>query len=305
MRNNINLVMLRLFLRVAATTSFSEASRLENVSQPALSRTIRLLEDQLGVRLFDRDTRNVRLTASGEELLPIAERLIVDYDIAFGELAQTFQGQRGRVVLGALPSAAAVILPQIVAQFHQKRPHVEVIVRDDLSDLLLQQLEDRRIDFAVTIEPEACDRLHFEHLLSDDFVVVFRPGDAFDQEGSLRWEELEGRPLISMAPQSSVRRMADAVLAKVGISAKPLYECAHLATVGGLIMAGLGVSVLPRLALPMVGASPIKARPLVSPHVSRSIGIVSLSRRSVTPTAQTLMDMLRSAARTPGAWVLP
>ena len=105
MWNNVSLITLRIFLRVAQTCSFSETARLEHVSQPALSRTIRLLEEQLGARLFDRDTRNVTLTAAGAQLQPIAERLISEYDLAFTDLAQALSGERGRVTVGALPSS--------------------------------------------------------------------------------------------------------------------------------------------------------------------------------------------------------
>src|SRR3984885_13112821 len=104
MRNNVNLVMLRLFVRVATTLSFSETARMKNVSQPALSRTIQQLEAELGVKLFDRDTRNVTLTPAGAQLLPIAERLLHDFDLAFSDLALAFSGQRGRVTVGAMPS---------------------------------------------------------------------------------------------------------------------------------------------------------------------------------------------------------
>jgi LysR family carnitine catabolism transcriptional activator len=285
--------MLRLFVRVAATSSFSETSRLEHVSQPALSRSIKILEDHLGVRLFDRDTRNVRLTASGQELRPIAERLIADYDFAFSELAQTFQGQRGRVVVGALPSVAAVMLPSIIASFHDERPNVEVSLRDDLSDPLQQQLEDRRIDFAVSIAPEATDRLLFEPLVSDDCVLVVRKGDSLDRPGPAAWAELMGHRFIAMASHSSVRRMTDTAILQAGISLKAHYECAHLASVGGLIAAGLGVSVIPQLALRSMDTRNLKWRSLEKPTVSRSIGIVTLASRSVPPAALALMQAIR------------
>ena len=94
---------LRLFLQIARSLSFSETARIANLSQPALSRTIKLLEEDLAVRLFDRNSRNLRLTAAGAALLPTVERLTADFDLAFRELAQTFDGQRGRVIVGALP----------------------------------------------------------------------------------------------------------------------------------------------------------------------------------------------------------
>ncbi|MGH6963447.1 MAG: LysR substrate-binding domain-containing protein [Phenylobacterium sp.] len=295
MRNNVSLHTLRLFLRVAETRSFSEASRTENVSQPALSRSIRMLEDQLGIRLFDRDTRNVSLTDAGLMLQPIAERLISDYDAAFSDLAQSISGERGHVTIGVLPSIAAGLLPNVLARFREERPRVEVKVEDTLSDSLIELLQQRRIDFAIGIEPDADRRLEFQPLFSDEFVLVVRRGDPLDLREPLPWAELKGQRFIGMAAASSVRRTTDIAFARADISHRPLYECAHISTVGGLIRAGLGVSALPASTLPMMGSTDITSRPLISPTISRTIGIVSLRSRSLSPSAEALIGRLKDA----------
>jgi LysR family carnitine catabolism transcriptional activator len=295
MRNNISLHTLRLFLRVAETRSFSEASRVENVSQPALSRSIRMLEDQLGVRLFDRDTRNVALTSAGLMLQPIAERLISDYDAAFTDLAQSISGERGHVAVGVLPSIAAGLLPNVLARFRAERPHVEVKVEDTLSDALSELLQERRIDFAIGIEPDPERRLAFQPLFSDEFVLVVRRGDPLDLPDPLPWGALKGLDFIGMTAASSVRRATDAAFARANISHRPLYECAHISTVGGLIRAGLGVSALPASTLPMIGSTEVSSRPLVTPTISRNIGIVTLRSRTLSPSAEALIGRLSGA----------
>lgn len=299
MRNNVSLSTLRLFLRVAQTGSFSETARLEHVSQPALSRTIRMLEEQLEVRLFDRDTRNVSLTSAGAQLEPIAERLINDYDLAFCDLAKTLSGERGRVTVGALPSVAAAFLPRVLARFHSERPQVEVRVEDNLSGALIEMLQDRRIDFAVTIAPEQGSRLDFQPLISDDFLLVVRRGDPLDGPTPIPWEALTGARFIAMSTASSVRRMTDTAFARAGVEVRPLYECAHVSTVGGLIRAGLGVSALPASTLPLMQSPEISTRPLSQPSVSRPIGLVMLRARSLSPPAEALMNSIKEAARRP------
>src|SRR5829696_1873944 len=107
----INPQQLSAFLQLAHTGSFSEAARLQGISQPALSRTVQQMEEAVGQRLFDRTTRSVVLTPTGQELLPIAERLIAELDSSFGELGRFIEGRRGRVAVAALPSIAAVLLP--------------------------------------------------------------------------------------------------------------------------------------------------------------------------------------------------
>jgi molybdenum-dependent DNA-binding transcriptional regulator ModE len=109
MRINLTPQQLSGFLQVAATGSFSEAAQMLNISQPALSRTVRNIEEAVGERLFDRDTRNVVLTPAGEALRPIAERLVAEFSDGFSELAQFVAGKRGRITIAALPSVAAVL----------------------------------------------------------------------------------------------------------------------------------------------------------------------------------------------------
>lgn len=288
---------LRLFLQVARTCSFSETARLANLSQPALSRTIKLLEEDLGVRLFDRNSRNVNLTDAGAALLPIVERLTADFDLAFRELDQTFSGERGRVVVGALPSVAADFLPRAIARFLQRHSRVEVIIRENLSGGLLQNLQDRTIDLSITILPSAHDAILFEPMFEDEYVLVCRPEDLEQIPDPAPWQTLKAFPFIAMEPRSSVRMMTDTMFASAGIEAPARFECAQLATVGGLIGEGLGISLLPRstLGLMAVGKQ-IAWRATEAPVASRTIGICTLAERTLAPAAEAFRKLLIAMA---------
>lgn len=291
-----SLSSLRLFMQVAYNRSFSETGRLANVSQPALSRTIRLLEEQLEVRLFDRNSRNVELTSAGEALLPIVERLTADFDHAFSELAQNFAGERGRVVLGALPSVAAGMLPSLLASFHATHPQVDITLRDSISGALLQQLNERQIDLAITTQTDEAD-LIFTPLMQDDMMLVVAAGGPHDIGEPASWALLGEHPFIAMAPRSSVRELTDVVMARANVSSKPLYECTHLSTVGALIEAGLGITALPRSTLDMLQRGRIAARPLIDPVVERTIGIARAAGRSLSPAADAFLQHLLASVR--------
>jgi LysR family carnitine catabolism transcriptional activator len=291
-----SLSSLRLFMQVAYNRSFSETGRLANVSQPALSRTIRLLEEQLEVRLFDRNSRNVELTSAGEALLPIVERLTADFDHAFSELAQSFAGERGRVVVGALPSVAAGMLPSLLASFHATHPQVDITLRDSISGALLQQLNERQIDLAITTQTDEAD-LIFTPLMQDDMMLVVAAGGPHDTSEPASWTLLGEHPFIAMAPRSSVRELTDVVMARANVSAKPLYECTHLSTVGALIEAGLGITALPRSTLDMLQRGRIAARPLTDPVVERTIGIARAAGRSLSPAADAFLLHLLASVR--------
>lgn len=292
MRINFSLQQMTAFVKVAETASFTEAAKLLSISQPALSRTIRLMEDAIGSRLFDRDTRNVVLTPAGAELLPIAMRMALEFDSAFGELAQFFAGRRGRVTVAALPSAAAVLLPRAIVRFQATYPGVEVVIRDDLAHAVAASVADGIADLGLTVRPAEPGALSYRPLVSDDFVAVCRADDPFAEVPAVGWRDFAERPFIAMAQTSSVRAMTNAAFLQVGLSPKPLYECSHLATTVSLVAAGLGVTALPNLTLPLVNAAGLITRPLTDPTMRRSIGVLTRGGRSLSPAAQNFMTLL-------------
>lgn len=194
MRVNVTPRQLLCFLRVAEVGSFSAAAHLLAVSQPALSRTVRQVEEAVGARLFDRDTRNVALTPAGAELRPIAKRLVAEFGGAFGELARFVEGRRGRIVVAALPSVAAVLLPPAIARYREGHPEVELAILDGLSGSVLDAVAEGRADVGLTIRPSPRATLAYEPLLSDEFGPVCRPDDELAGDGPLPWSVFQTRP---------------------------------------------------------------------------------------------------------------
>lgn len=286
-------------MQVAHSGSFSEAARLLNSSQPVLSRAIRALEEAFGVRLFDRDTRHVRLTASGEILLPIVERLAADFDLALAEVEESFAGRRGRVVVGALPSMAATLLPGAVTAFRAAHPLVDLVIRDNISGSLYQQLLERNLDFALTTPPSQADDFSFRPLLVDPCVLVCRTGHALDHADAVDWKVFERHPFIALAPHSSVRVLTDIAFAQADVVVRPALECSQLTTVGALIERGEGVSAVPLSTVPLLHCANLAYRPLVGPRVERSIGIAHLKSRSPSPAAEAFLKHLLQAVCDP------
>ncbi|AWV20440.1 Transcriptional regulator, LysR family (plasmid) [Roseomonas mucosa] len=301
MRINLNLQQLSAFLQLARTGSFSEAARQLGVSQPALSRMVQQMEETVGARLFDRTTRSVALTPTGQDLRPIAERLVAEFDSSFSELGRFIEGRRGRVAVAALPSVAAVLLPPAIAQYRQGRGDVEVAVLDGLSGSVLDAVTEGRADIGLTIRPSPRTTLSYRPLVSDEFGLVCRPDDALAGDGSpLPWSAFEGRPFVAMAPESSVRQMTDAAFLQAGLAIPPLYGCAFLGTTGHLVASGLGITALPRLTMPLLGRLDLVWRRLEHPVMRRQIGVVTQSRRSLAPAALAFLAVLEQQARIHG-----
>jgi LysR family transcriptional regulator, carnitine catabolism transcriptional activator len=285
------------FLHLARSGSFSEAARLHGVSQPALSRTVQQLEEVIGQRLFDRTTRSVALTSTGQELLPIAERLVAEFDSSFGELARFVAGRCGRVALAALPSIAAVLLPPAIARYRLDHPDVEVAIIDGLSGSVLDAVAEGRADIGLTIKPSPRTTLSYRPLMSDEFGVVCRPDDALAGEEALPWSVFAQRPFVAMAPESSVRQMTDAAFLQAGLAIPPLYGCAFLGTTGHLVAAGLGITALPRLTLPLLGRLGLVWRRLERPVMRRHMGAVTRAGRTPAPAALVFLAALQGQAK--------
>ncbi|PZP41011.1 MAG: LysR family transcriptional regulator [Azospirillum brasilense] len=301
MRINPSLQQLSAFLRLARAGSFSEAARQSGVSQPALSRMVQQMEEAIGARLFDRTTRSVALTPAGQDLLPIAARLVAEFDRSFSELARFIEGRRGRVAVAALPSVAAVLLPPAIARYRQEHAEVEVAVLDGLSGSVLDAVTEGRADIGLTIRPGPQTVLSYRPLVSDEFGLVCRPDEALAGEDSpLPWSVFEGRPFVAMAPGSSVRQMTDAAFLQAGLAIPPLYGCAFLGTTGHLVASGLGITALPRLTMPLLGRIDLVWRRLERPVMRRQIGVVTQPRRSLAPAAQAFLAVLEEQARMQG-----
>jgi len=296
---NLTPRQLSAFLRVAESGSFSEAAKLQGVSQPSLSRTIQHIEHVVGRRLFDRTTKHVKLTGTGSELRPIAERLVSEFTGAFSELARFVAGGRGRIVIAALPSVAAALLPPAIARFRRSHEDVDVVIRDGLAESVGEAVMAGNADFGLMIRPSPIRALAYREILKDRFGLVCRADDQLAGSTPVPWTVFSDRPFIAMSPASSVRAMTDAALFKAQLALAPLYECAFLGTTGNLVASGLGITALPSLTLPLLGAPELVWRPLVKPALQRSIGFVTRVGRELSPSAERFMQELFVDA---GAW---
>jgi LysR family carnitine catabolism transcriptional activator len=296
----IGLRSLQAFRRVAELRSFSLAAERMRVSQPALSATIRKLEEILGVKVFDRTTRQVLLTPDGRELLRLATRMIDEYESVFGDFQDYLAQRRGRVVIAALPSVAAVLLPPVLRRFRAGHEAVDIRIRDTLHDAVLDEVLSGAADFGLTVAPSGHAELAFERLFADSFVLVCPRDHKLAGRASASWREIARHPIIAPSPTSSVRQAIAAACAKAGIDLHVAYEAEHLSTMGGLLAAGLGVTALPSLSLPLLGANDFAVVPIAKPSVERTIGIVRRAGRTPSVAAAALLAELGAAmGRTP------
>jgi LysR family carnitine catabolism transcriptional activator len=283
------------YVAVAKSAGFTAAAAQLHLSQSTLSRAVADLERVLGVRLLERDTRNVQLTAAGVETLRVAEQIVDAHRSGMKELRRYLLGESGVVAMATLPSVAAVLLPGLISAFRRERPEVSVRIMDGLERAVLGRVLSGDADFAVTTVGAASDRLEHRPLIRDRFRAVLPEGHPLAERDELTWEDLATEPFLAVGPESSVRRLTDAAFAQVGAGAAPAAEASNVATVGGLVAAGLGVSALPALVLPLLGPGRVVHRELVAPVVERRLDVVVRARRTLPPAAAAFLDLLEEA----------
>ena len=292
MKIALTLQQLEAFAEVARTGNFRAAAQALHVSQPALSRTIRIAEDTVGTRLFDRDTRRVEITPAGRELLPIAQRILSDFNSGISELAQFLEGRSGHVTVAALPSAGVALLAPAIAAFRTDHPQVEFSLLEGPAETVRAAVDEGRADFGVTVRPAAHEPVRYRHWLDDPFVLLCRADDPLAARRTVPWTVFAGRPFLASSRSSSIRPITDAAFLRKGLQVHHALEFPSVAAAGALVLAGLGVTALPRLALHLLNQQGLAIVPLHGPAMSRPIGLVTRAGRSLSPVARSFMDRL-------------
>lgn len=208
---------LRAFLAVAQSLSFAQACERLHLSQPALSLAIKNLEQSLGGQLLVRTTRSVALTPEGETLLPIAVRLLADWDNAEDLLHQHFTLQMGKVAVAAMPSFAGNRLPAALRAFRDAYPRVNVTVHDVINEQVMEMVRDGRVELGIAFEPATLDGLQFTPLYEDRFVAVVPVASKLAEQPALTWAQLLEQPFITLQRPSAVRLLLeDSVISSHG-----------------------------------------------------------------------------------------
>lgn len=296
---------LRAFLAVAQTLSFAQACERLHLSQPALSLSIKNLEDSLGGPLLVRTTRSVSLTPEGETLLPLARRLLADWDNAEELLRQHFTLQMGRVSIAAMPSFAANQLPTALRVFRDRFPRVNVAVHDVINEQVLEMVRSHRVELGIGFEPEASDTLEFTPLGTDRFVAVLPADSPLAGQTQVSWAELLQLDFIALQRPSAVRLLLEQSLAREGRTLAVAFESHQLVTVGRMVACGLGVSAVPSLCIRQMQELGACCVALVEPVVERRIGLVSPAERKLSSAALALRDVVMEVARTSISGLVP
>ncbi|HEX4503758.1 MAG TPA: LysR substrate-binding domain-containing protein [Scandinavium sp.] len=293
---NYSLRQLKVFITVAQAKSFSRAGEMIGLSQSAVSHSVKELELQTGVKLLDRTTREVLLTEAGQQLAIRLERLLDELNSTLREAGRVGQQMTGTVRVAASQTISAHLIPQCIADSNQRYPEIDFVLHDRPQQWVLESIRQGEVDFGIVIDPGAVGDLQCEPILSEPFFVLCRQDHAFAALPDVSWQALQETRLVLQDYASGSRPLIDAALAYHNISANIVQEIGHPATLFPMVEAGIGISILPALALPLPQGSQLMVKRL-TPVVERQLMLARRKNRSLSTAAQALWDVVGQQAK--------
>jgi DNA-binding transcriptional LysR family regulator len=287
----VELQQLRYFIAVADAGQFTAAARDLHVAQPSISKQVRKLEAELGAVLLDRRKTGVALTDAGEILLPWAKRVLADLDGARSEVAGLATLERGRLSVGATPSVSTVLLPRVLAAFHDAHPGVLLTVVEAGSRDLVDRLASGDLDLALVILPVPREEL-FETtpLLREELVLAVSKRHPLAKRKTVRVSELRGVPLVMFRDGYDLRSATITACEQAGFHPTFAVEGAEMDGVLRMAAAGVGVAVVPSMVVEKAG--PLVAVRLAQPTLTRSVGVAFRRDRHHSRAADAFVTLL-------------
>ena len=295
---NVNLKLLQAFLLVGEHSSFRTAAEVSHRSTSAVSAQIRRLEDQLGVPLFHRTTRNVRLTAEGQQLLECARRALMEVEVGLRKIQEAADVRRGRVSLACSPTIAATRLARVLAAFEKDHPGIEVFVRELTSEALFDSIRRHEVDFGIGPVIETVE-FSFEPLLEDPLYALVPKRFVTTSKDTITLATLTNMPLLVLNPATALRKVLEATMHERNLSVSTRYEFTQAQTLISMACAGLGAAILPKVVLPREIDDRTQALRIVSPAMTREVALITLRGQSLSPASLRLAHLMKQLIADP------
>lgn len=289
----MELRQLQYFVKVARKEHFTKAAEELHVAQSAVSRQIHQLEDELGISLFVQVGRNVQLTHAGRLFLNRIETILTDLEKSVLEIRELLDPELGEIRLGFPHSLGVNLVPSVVAQFRKEHPNVKFKFKQGKFNSLMNDVINNEVDLAlISPFPERHDQVTGELLITEELFAILPPNHILSEYQTLRLEQLREETFVVFSEGYSLRPIVMDACLKAGF--KPIigFEGEETDTIRGLVAAGMGISLLPEMALVETGPlQPVKIK-ITEPQVTRTIGLIRRSREKLPIVAEVFRSFL-------------
>lgn len=266
----------------------TDTAAVLGISQPTLSRALARVEDELGARLFERVSEGLVVSPDGELVVAGARDVLGRYQQLLLELGSRLDPERGVVRLAFLDSMATSLVPRVLRDFHQEAPKVRVVLTQEPAHHIQRDLDHGVVELAITsVRPEG--DYGWLPLQEERLVLVVPPSHRLRSRRRVDLSDLVDEELVTTPVGFGYREHINRLFAEAGVAVPVSFESADLATIEGLVAAGLGVAILPEQFAGLSGTVGIT---ISSPHARRTIGLSWRTDRALNPAAVRLRDFL-------------
>jgi LysR family transcriptional regulator, hydrogen peroxide-inducible genes activator len=284
---------LRYVVAIARTGSFSRAAGNCHVSQPSLSQQVRKLEDELGERLFERDRRRTRLTSSGERFVSRATRILDELAEAHREAKETHLVTRGQVSIGVLPTIAPYLLPSLVSEFTERYPGVQIVMHEDTTATLASLVSSYEVDLAIASLPLRDSVFEITSLFTEELLLAVPPAHPLAVKKTITSRDLESAQFVLMKEGHCLGDQALQFCHQSGVQPRVISRSSQVETIRRLVHAGLGISLIPKMAAAQAAPEQPVYRSLRAPQPQRTIVAFWNRRRPLSRAATAFLEALR------------
>lgn len=295
---SITVAQLEAVVHVADTGSFTQAAQGLHLTQPALSHRIAEMERLVGLRIFDRSRRSVRVTERGREVVEAARSALTRFERGVGKIFVAAGRARQRVHLAAMPSLAAVVMPDILKAVEEEHPNVECTLRAANAHDVLTLAHSGECDIGLTALEGSYSPEFGESVYDDHFVALLPDGHRFASQESVTWKELTAERFVMPPVTSSLHYLHVEAMAKSESYPALTLPGDSIAVSAGLVASGLGVAAMPTSALPLTRFARVVTRPLVAPAVSRAIYVIT-TEKDPGSTVSMVVDKIQQFFESP------
>lgn len=286
---------LKYFLQTAQRGNFTRAAEDLGISQPALSRSIQKLEDELGQPVFERKSRSIVLTEAGTLLQARAQQVLSILEDTKAEI--TDDGQSGRVRIGAIPTIAPYFLPEILKGFSESFPHANLLVQEDTTDLLLKSCTQGEIDLAIIVLPVPVKYLEVEELFDEELLLILPPEHALVDKPTIRLTDIQSLPFVLLGEAHCLSDNIVSFCRQKSFQPVAVERTSQLTMVQELVSLSHGISMVPEMARKKDQSDRRVYRSLARPKPSRTIAIAWNPYRFQSRLIKAFRDFLHEHAK--------
>ncbi|QQZ09737.1 cidABC operon transcriptional activator CidR [Heyndrickxia vini] len=265
---------LKYFVAVAKEGNFTKAAQKLYVSQPTISKMVKSIEEELGVVLFDRTGKQAKLTDAGEVILVQAQNIIRSFENLSSELDDLMQLKKGNIHIGLPPMVGSRFFPKVIQEFHKKYPHITVQLVEDGAKRVERDVGNGTLDLGVVVLPVSEEIFHTFSFVNENLMLLTHPDHPLSKNKSVSLSELEHESFILFEKDFALHDRIIRECVRSGFQPNIIYESSQWDFISEMVIANLGVALLPETICRQINQKQVSIIPLTNPAIPWNLGII-------------------------------